>query len=99
MSVCLPVWRRDRSVFDLAVQSNWLVNSSPMGVILPRLSLQSAMSVSNLLELLCCSLGGVDTLELRVPVSPHHNRIQILLVKIDSDHLFGFIYGFLPVKA
>jgi len=63
VSVCLPFCGRDRSVFDLAVQSNWLDNSSPMGVILSRLSLQSALSVSNLLELLCCSLGGVDTFE------------------------------------
>ena len=106
MSVCLPVWRRDRSVFDLAVQSNWLDNSSPMGVILSRMSLQSALSVSNLLELLCYSPGGVDTFEfvsasqsVSQSVSPHHNRIQILLVKIDSDHFFCLIYGFFPVKS
>ena len=34
-------------------------------------------------------------------VSPHHNRIQILLVKIDSDpfFFFGFIRAVLPVKS
>jgi hypothetical protein len=52
-----------RSVFDLSVPSNWLDNSGPMWVMPPRLSLQSVMSVSNLLELLSGLLGVVNTFE------------------------------------
>jgi hypothetical protein len=62
------------------------------------------MSVSNLLELLCGLLGASTHLSnesqpFSQPVSPHDNRIQILLAKIDSDHFVDFFYGFLHVKS